>query len=235
MRRSRRGRPLATGQGEDADFAEEALHATLLDESVKYYYGKYLSTRRGIWAKRSNALRETNMAELFLWLRIHRFAGKKIMIRAATNHLARKTSSNHPKDPGLSATLGDYIWERIGEQVYTVAFTVDLGKIGVGDTCSKQHVGVLTPAAAGSFENVARKLALPLFFVDLRHAPLSAWLRGNYSAGPIGYSPQKKQWSKLVDSFFYLETAEPDLTRCGANDDKRSGPSSQPPYYRFDP
>jgi erythromycin esterase len=93
-RQSRRERPLASEQREDADFAEEALHATLLDESVKYYYGKYLSTRQGMWARKSNTIRETNMAELFLWLRMHHFAGKKIMIWAATNHLARKTSSN---------------------------------------------------------------------------------------------------------------------------------------------
>jgi hypothetical protein len=40
------------------------------------------------------------------------------------------------------------------------------------DTCSKQRVGDLAPAATGTF------------------------------------------WSELVDSFFYLETAEPDLIRC---------------------
>lgn len=214
VHRRRHEGPLASGEREEADFAEEALHATLLDESVKYYYGKYLSTRRGMWARRSNAIREKNMAELFFWLRVHRFAGKKIIIWAATDHLARKTSSNRPKDPGDGSTLGDYVWERIGRQFYTVAFTTSSGKIGIVDTGSKEHIGDLAPAATGGFEDVATKLALPFFFVDLRHTPPCAWLKGKYSARPIGYSPQKKQWSQLVDSFFYFAAAEPDLIRC---------------------
>jgi erythromycin esterase len=154
------------------------------------------------------------MGELLFWLRSHRFAGKKVMIWAATNHLARNTSLNHPKDSRERATLGDYVWERIGKEFYTVAFTANSGKIGIVDTCSKQRVGDLASAAHGSFEDVAEKLAIPFFFVDLRHTSPSGWLRGTYAAGPIGYSPQNRRWSQIVDSFFYLETAEPDRIRC---------------------
>ena len=155
------------------------------------------------------------MGELFLWLRDHRFAGKKLMIWAATAHLAKRAISSRLTGRGESKALGDYLWGRLGKQFYIVALTANSGKIGVVTTCSQQQVGDLAPTPTGSFEDLGRRLGLPFFFVDLRHIPLTSWLNGRYNARPIGYSPEKKQWDHAVDSFFYLEKAEPDVVGCG--------------------
>jgi erythromycin esterase-like protein len=85
----------------------------------------------------SNEEREKQGAANMLWLANERYAGRKIIVWAATFHLFR----NKGLDPSQCAgpedvefcrhvSMGQRVWEKLDKGVYTIGFTAYGGNIG---------------------------------------------------------------------------------------------------------
>ena len=166
--------------------------------------------------------RDPYMARTFHWLATQRFAGHKIIIWAATAHMTRETPSMQPINRSWSYAgsehMGDGVFRDFGEQLYTIAVTSHHGETGTifpaGDRRERfSRTGPIAPLAADSFESLAHALDHPYLFVDLRGAPETSWLRGEFIAHPIGFIPIRCTWSRVIDSFLFIDEMWPDYQR----------------------
>src|SRR5262245_54881661 len=118
--------------------------------------GRRLLTGDAADAQRWNELRDREMAGVFLWLAEDYYRDRKIIVLAATAHLTRNTGSIEALEPGMSYAgveqMGDHVHARLGDALYTIAFTAYQGEVGMVSADGKDaHVNPISkdPPPAG--------------------------------------------------------------------------------------
>lgn len=159
-------------------------------------------------------LRDRRMGENLAWLVDEYYAGRKVLVWAASFHLMRNadTIRSERLDYADTVPMGHVAHELLGEDYYAVAFTAHSGKAGNPFRTAQD----LPPPEPDGLEALLHEAAAPYAFLDLRDlAPGGEWLRGELSARPLGYSPMRADWTQVFDAFVFTDEMFPS-TRDGA-------------------
>ena len=152
------------------------------------------------WDNRPDHTRSALMGENILWLAESRFPGKKIVVWAATPHLARG-------GPSWPANAGSVVTSRFGRDAYVVQFAGYQGSFVSYADLSTQPVP--TPAE-NAVESHWHQRGVTMGFVDWRKLPPQA--AGSTMTQYVwGYNAPlpAAQWTALSDGTFFLDTITP--------------------------
>jgi erythromycin esterase len=150
------------------------------------------------------AVRDRLMGENLAWLARHRFAGRKIVVWAASFHAAREVdeidvpSEVHMRLFRTFQPMGAVARRELGEELYTVAVLAYQGQY-------KQlgrPIELLQPSA-GSLEDLFHRTGLPYAFLDLSRA--GGWLRKPLIARPMGYKEMRSPWGRVFDAVLFFD------------------------------
>jgi erythromycin esterase-like protein len=157
--------------------------------------------------------RDEQGARNMLFLARSRYPDRKIVVWAASMHLIRA----HPSIDTLGAhlqytrvrSMGDRLSEALGEEVFTIAFTTGPGEAGLpwGDRWP------VAPAPEGSLEDLCARAGLENAIVPVRGAGEDSFLRKPLVARPLGNTPMRADWSRVLDAFVFTKTSEPSRRR----------------------
>lgn len=204
------------------DFALQCLRTLRADEEASWGRDQALSKTDPNGFLTWNRLRDKQMADNVLWLVRNRFAGRKVIVWAATAHFMHHGQQIQSIDfPGMYQKdhydqAGDYLNRALGRQMYTIAFTAGSGQVGLtfpDVPNSAKYVDDLKPPTRGSFEELCMRLSKPYLYVDLRNEPKDSWMRQRREARPFGYVRNVADWSGVVDAFFFIRNMTPDDSR----------------------
>ena len=88
----------------------------------------------GEWHPEFSSIRDKQMGDNLLWLLEKGFPGRKIIVWAATLHMARELAEIVIVNSQFSyegyTTMGQVVWDRIGQDAYVVGFTAGGGRAG---------------------------------------------------------------------------------------------------------
>ncbi|HEY8022370.1 MAG TPA: erythromycin esterase family protein [Thermoanaerobaculia bacterium] len=161
---------------------------------------------------RGNRRRDLQMAENLLWLARERYAGRKIVVWAATRHIVANPGRiatifdpPAPVFPG-GAAMGDVVKKALGRDVYALGITAAGGWWGKAGDPPRE----LPPPPPGSLEDLWSRGGTDLAFVDFRNLPAGgSWLKGPLVARPLGYAPMRADWASTLDGMLFLRTMTP--------------------------
>ena len=162
--------------------------------------------RRTKDGKASFNLRDEWMGKNLIWLAEHRFKGKKIVVWAATRHIAHELKSIREKGAGQyrdTKCMGEYVHEHFGKACYTVGFAAYGGRGGRWF----QGKWDVPPPKPNSFEDICYRYGKPLLFVDFsRRNPFDKPML----LGVLAYTRDfKARWPRVIDGVFYIEEMVP--------------------------
>jgi erythromycin esterase len=153
--------------------------------------------------------RETQMSRNLVWLANQHFRGRKIIVWAASAHIARnldalRAPNGAPRGGGEFETMGTQVHRVLGDDMYALGFTAARGTWGTGASTNP-----LPPPQAGSLEALLDETGLAYAFVDFRDpGPGSEWL-GDMLARPMGYGWVRGNWPRVLDGMFYTREMTP--------------------------
>jgi erythromycin esterase len=198
---------LARVHGErEIDFAERVLgNLSALDEMGREVPRKKPSDTN---------LRDRRMGENLVWLLDRYYPGRKVIVWAASFHLMRNAPTIRCEDIDYAGTvpMGQVAHDQLRDDYYAIAFTAHSGR--AGNVFGKPVE--LQPPPAESLEQLLHAAGHAYAFLDLRRlAPGGAWLAGEVSARPLGYSDMHADWTQVFDAFLFTDRMFPS-TRDGA-------------------
>ncbi len=160
--------------------------------------------------KQGANLRDAQMAKNLIWLAREAYPQRKIIVWAASFHLARNPASIQFAT-GVSpykgtTTMGDDVWKELGDKTYTLGFIASEGQYG---RFGSAPLGV--PAARpGSLEDLFSTAVFENAILDFRHLDKSGeWLREKFIATPLGYGAMLADWTNVFDGVVFTRTMVP--------------------------
>ncbi len=172
-----------------------------------------LSTLEELRATSNYGLRDRKMAENLLWLTNEWYPSHKIIVWAASVHVARNLSSVDTRTPRFSydnfVSMGQVVHEQLGKAVYTIGFTAYHGRRG---TPMMPEPAILEPPSADSLEALFHAAGRPYAFVDFRGLPNDHWLRKPIMSRPFGYVQMLSDWTSNFDAMFFTDVMFPSTT-----------------------
>lgn len=154
-------------------------------------------------------IREDQMSRNLVWLANEHYRGRKVIVWAATTHVARNLPALASLDgrvqgsPGLRR-MGEQVHAAIGDDMYALGFTAARGSWG--------HAALPQPLAAPppeSLEAHLDQLGMDFAFMDFRDAgPGGEWLR-DAVARPFNYTYLRGDWPRVLDGMFYTREMTP--------------------------
>jgi erythromycin esterase len=187
----------------------EALFWTQVLESVPAY-------ARAVWATSPGqsgigGARDTQMARNLVWLANVYYPGRKIIVWAATIHIAREVAdlrTSGGQQPYLATSnvlMGGEAHRVLGADMYAIGFTASSGSWG---RWSMPPTPLAVPMD-GSLEAYFTQTGMQNAFVDFR-APAAGgeWLRDAWTR-PFGYSYLRGDWTRILDGMIYTAEMAP--------------------------
>lgn len=165
-----------------------------------------------------NIVRDYHMAERYFWIHKNLFAGKKVILWAATAHLVhdmvlidRDEKVNNEKFRPYYQ-MGDYLNARLGKNYYVIGFTSYAGERGQIFPRESPHNKAsynvqVTPAPHESFEAYMSRSKYRYAFVDLESVLPDVDAR--FTALPLGNRMDFAPWAKILDALFYVGPSQP--------------------------
>ena len=155
------------------------------------------------------ARRDAAMGDNLIWLAREAFAGRKIIVWAATYHNIRNLHLAGNSDPYTQVkTMGHFVWDVLGDATYNVAFLGYEGLTGWADGGMPETKLVRPPV--DSLEDLWGATTQDNAFLDLRRvAPGGHWLQERLAARPIGHYPITAEMTQLFDAAVFLRTMVP--------------------------
>ena len=151
-------------------------------------------------------MRDLQMGHNLVWLAHERYPNRKIIVWAATFHIARNLDQIETARPELQdvydeiSVMGDVVCEALGDQVYSLGFTAYSGTAG-GVWQSPED---LEMPSRGSFEDLMKRADLEYAIVDFRHPPRGGeWLRDSMVSRPLGYAEMTARWPVVMDGMMF--------------------------------
>jgi erythromycin esterase len=155
------------------------------------------------------ARRDAGMGDNMVWLAREAFAGRKIIVWAATYHNVRNMHLVGIKFPFFQVkTMGHYLWEALGAETYNVAFLGYEGRTGWANGGAPEMLLERPPAE--SLEEVWGATTHDNAFLDLRRTvPGGEWLRTRLAARPLGAFAIRAVMPELFDGAVFLRSMQP--------------------------
>jgi erythromycin esterase len=184
----------------------EALHWAQVLESLDAF-------ARNAWAEggNSNNRRDTQMGRNLVWLADTFYPGRKIIVWAASSHIARDVGhlrtlgGNQPYLTGWSVHMGAEVYRVLGPQMYAIGFTAAEGKFGPYWEAPATIAAPLPVSLEARFVEAGLTNA----FLDLRAVPEGGeWLREVY-ARPFGYGDMRGDWTRVLDGMIFTHAMTP--------------------------
>ncbi|MFL5384994.1 MAG: erythromycin esterase family protein [Longimicrobiaceae bacterium] len=157
-----------------------------------------------------DSVRDAQMARNLVWLANVGYPGKKIIVWAASSHIARdvlqlRTPAGQQLYAVWDVHMGGEAYRTLGTEMYAIGFTAGTGtaaRIGL-------PAGELDPARPGSLEARFQEAGLVNAFVDFRSRPAGGdWLKDVY-ARPFGYLDLTGDWTRVLDGMVYTRDMTP--------------------------
>ncbi|MCA8957811.1 MAG: erythromycin esterase family protein, partial [Planctomycetes bacterium] len=169
--------------------------------------------------------RDAQMGDNLVWLANQHYRGRKIIVWAATMHIARNLPSIDTEDEDLDyrgvKSMGQHAFAALGKELYALGFVAYQGRAGI----SWGKPWDLGRAPAGSLEDLCQRAGLDQAFLDFRGLPREHWLRGALSSRPLGHRPMVARWPDVIDGVVFQRVMTPSTMRVveqgGAGDDAR--------------
>ena len=153
--------------------------------------------------------RDEQMGKNLVWLARTRYPKRKIVVWAATMHIARRVEGIDSKRPGLSykgvRPMGQVAAESLGREMYVLGFDALRGKRGM---VFQGREFDIPDAPDGSLADLADKAGLATAWIDFTRLPEKSPLRGKMIARPLGNAPMEADWSQVVDGMFFQADVE---------------------------
>lgn len=189
----------------------DALFWTQVLESVDAH-------ARAVWAApinqntpEANNARDTQMGRNLVWLANVWYPDRKIIVWAASSHIAREvgplttTDGQRPYQTGWTVHMGGEAHRVLGAQMYAIGFTAGTGSFGRFGN----EPATVFPGRAGSLEAYMVEAGLTNAFVDFRSAPAGGeWLRNAWMR-PFGYTYMRGDWTRVLDAMVYTHSMVP--------------------------
>ena len=155
------------------------------------------------------SLRDIKMGENLIWLANQWYAGKKIIVWAASMHVAHNVDRIDTRMPQLSykdyRTMGQVVHEKLGTAVYTIGFTAYQGKAANPRTAPR----AIDAPQPESLETLFHAAGNPYAFVDFRGLLADHWLRRPLIARPLGYAQMLSDWTGNFDAVIFTDVMFP--------------------------
>ena len=159
---------------------------------------------------KANMLRDSLMAENFIWLKKYKYANKKIIVWAASMHNARRrhelVDSEKKREKYPLITFGDILNRRLNaKKIYNLGFSSAEGYwawIGHKDSFK------LSPIKQGSFEDLALKAGLTNAFVNFNNVHESHWLNYSLDIRLLGDEFQRSIWTRHLDGICFIKESK---------------------------
>ena len=152
-------------------------------------------------ARPSINVRDRQMAENLIWLAREFYPKRKIIVWAASMHLARNASSITPLTPGLSyrntVPMGHLVHEALGDEIFSVGFTAGSGEFG--NPFSRPVT--LPTGPAGTLEDLFARSKIDNGLINFRSSD-TKMIQPIFSR-PLGNQFMHADWSKVFDAMIY--------------------------------
>ncbi len=164
----------------------------------------------GEWHPEFSSIRDMQMGDNLLWLLEKGFPDRKIIVWAATLHVARELAEIVIVNSQFSyegyTSMGQVVWDGIGQDAYVVGFTAGGGRAG---TWGNQPIE-LDPAEPESLEDLFMKAGFENAFLDFRDTPPGGeWLQAELLSRPMGYAYMRARWPHHMDGMVFIREMEP--------------------------
>ena len=154
--------------------------------------------------------RDRRMGDNLVWLADEYYRGRKLIVWAATRHMVHKQKEiEYPDNPGMYDEMdsaGETVSARLGDDLYTIAFTAGGGEVG---SVFRDETTPLDPPIEGSVEQAVQMQAMrygePFQFIDLKGLPVDHPMRSKQTMRPLGYAWQNAVWPDQFDAVFYID------------------------------
>ncbi|HUE90357.1 MAG TPA: erythromycin esterase family protein, partial [Vicinamibacterales bacterium] len=137
------------------------------------------------------------------------YADRKIIVWVHTAHARR--GPQHTIAAGGGISLGQGVWEALGERSYIIGFTSYRGRshwVTQPEEVQQDLVADADPSV--EFEELMATTGYQFAFVDLRAARTAGtWLSGSFVARPMYFRPERATWSMVLDALVFIHTQEP--------------------------
>jgi erythromycin esterase len=159
------------------------------------------------------APRDKVMAENVQWILDHEYKGEKIIIWTANYHATRNISTikglkGHPSD---STTMGNYLYKKYGDKVYSMVFVPYSGHTGNRGYFKSNSFMAIPKHNGQSMESLLHKTGYAYGFLNLRDIPLGGeWLREENRMYPSFWNETRAKWPEIYDGIFYIDVMKPD-------------------------
>jgi ankyrin repeat protein/erythromycin esterase-like protein len=146
-------------------------------------------------------LRDLQMARNLVWLTQSVYPKRKIIVWAASGHLARNSLPNSPSTP--STPMGHQVWNVLGKETYTVAFDSAEGKYKRWFWHKARKV---KPLAPGSLEDLFVRAGYTNAFLNFRGlGPDGAWFKQNLTARLAWqHNYAEANWTEMFDGIVFI-------------------------------
>lgn len=159
----------------------------------------------------SSNLRDRQMAENLAWLVTELYPKRKIIVWAASFHLAKNPQTILRTDGAAlyekTKTMGHELQSLIDKrECFTIGFTSFTGNAGTWF----QPPHPVPPVPAGSWEHIFDGTGESSLFLSLDQSRDDArWLSEKRLARPLGYVPLVADWTQVFDAFVFIRTMTP--------------------------
>ncbi|MEM0984223.1 MAG: erythromycin esterase family protein [Planctomycetota bacterium] len=150
--------------------------------------------------------RDRRMGDNLAWLADEYYAGRKMIVWAATRHAVHRQKEiviPGPENPyAVMDSMGETAFDELGDDLYTIGFTAGRGSMGSVARDESQPIG---EPEEGSIEAALDTIDHPFLFIDFRAlAQGHAW-RSDQWMRPLGYSWMTAKWPDQFDGLIYIE------------------------------
>ena len=156
-------------------------------------------------------IRDIQMGKNLIWQANVNYPSKKIIVWAATYHIARNLEKveviGSPNMYDGTVTMGDIAWKSLGNQLYTIGFTAYEGDVG---WANNQYKRTLEKPDPNSLEGLLFKTGYDNCFLDLSNLNNSGkWLQQKIISRPLGYANMNSDWSQNMDGIIFTKNMIP--------------------------
>jgi len=192
---------------DDARFWAQSL------ESLASFAQMMWTAAPGSFGGQDNNVRDTQMARNLVWLADAWYPGRKIIVWAASAHIARdvvqlRQAGGTQVFTAWNVHMGGEAYQSLGTQMYAIGFTAGTGAFGPYSV-APSPLPAVRPA---SLEARFAEAGLVNAFVDFRSRPAGGeWLQNVY-ARPFGYGDLQGDWTRVLDGMIYTRDMVPSTT-----------------------
>ncbi|HJQ38130.1 MAG TPA: erythromycin esterase family protein [Thermoanaerobaculia bacterium] len=151
-------------------------------------------------------MRDVQMGKNLIWLANERYPREKIIVWAATGHIARALPSVRTSDPKYArlytgwTPMGEIARKTLGEQLYALGFLSYEGEAAR----FAAKTATIVQSSRDSLEDLFARASFESALLDFRHLPAGHWLRSPLTAKLLGHTEMQADWTGVVDGVVFL-------------------------------